>query len=56
MSKIIPREGVGVALGVQVRHLVTYRDAPEGTLIYTVFANKCQKRCKKGVPPVFDRF
>ena len=41
---------VGVALGAQVRHVVTYRDPPEGTLIYTVFAKKCQKRSKKGVP------
>ena len=28
---------------------------PEGTLIYTVFAKKCQKQCRKGVPPVFGR-
>ena len=56
VSKIMPREGVGVALGAQVRQLVTYRDPPEGTLLYTVFTKKCQKRCKKGVPPVFDRF
>ena len=41
---------MGVTLGAQVRHLVTYPDPPEGTLIYTVFTKKCQKRCKKGVP------
>ena len=54
--KIIPQEGVVVTLGAQVRHLVTYRDPLEGTLMYTAFTKKCQKRCKKGVLPVFDRF
>ena len=49
----MPRVGVGETLGAQVRHLVTYRDPPEGTLLYTVFTKNCQKRCKKGVPPVF---
>ena len=44
-----------MTLEAQVRHLVTYRDPAEGTLIYTVFTKKCQKRCKKGIPPVFDR-
>ena len=44
-----------MTLGAQVRHLVAYRDTAEGTLIYTVFTKKYQKRCKKGVPPVFDR-
>ena len=52
----MPREGVGVALGAQVRHVVTYHDPTEGTRIYTVFTKKSQKRSKKGVPPVFDRF
>ena len=52
----MPREGVGVTLGAQVRHVVTYRGPPDGTLIYTVFTKKCQKRSKKGVPPVFDHF
>ena len=42
--------------GAQVRYLVTYRDPPEGTLLYTGFTKKCQKQSKKGVPPVFDRF
>ena len=51
----MPQEGVGVTLGAQVRHLVTYREPPEDTLVYTGFTKKCQKRCKKGVPPVFDR-
>ena len=53
VSKILPQEGVVVTLGAQVRHPVAYRDPPEGTLIYTAFTKKCQKRCKKGVPPVF---
>ena len=44
------QEGVVVTLGAQVRHLVTYRDPPEGTLIYTVFTEKCQKRSKRGYP------
>ena len=51
----MPGEGVGVALVAQVGHLVAYRDPPEDTLIYTVFTKKCQKRPKRGVPPVFDR-
>ena len=46
----MPQEGVGVALGAQVMHVVAYRDPPEGTLIYTVFTKKCQTRSKKGVP------
>ena len=56
VSKIMPREGVGVALGAQVRHVVTYRNPPEGTLIYTIFTKKYQKRSTKGVPQVLDRF
>ena len=47
---------MGVALGAQVGHLVTYRDPLGGALIYTIFTKECQKRSKKGVPPVFDRF
>ena len=31
-------------------HLVTYRDPPEGNLLYTGFTKKCQKRFKKGYP------
>ena len=46
----MPGEGVGVALGAQVRHLVAYRDPPEDILIYTVFTKKCQKRSKGGYP------
>ena len=46
----MPREGVGVALGAQVEHVATYHVSPEGSLIYTVFTKKCQKRTKKGVP------
>ena len=51
----MPQEGVGVTLEAQVKHLVTYRDPTAVTRIYTIFAKKYQKRCKKGVPPVFDR-
>ena len=51
----MPREGVGVALGAQVGHVVTNHGSPEGPLIYTVFTKKGQKRNKKGVPPIFDR-
>ena len=47
---IMPREGVGVALGAQARRVVTYRGSPEGSLIHTVFTKKCQKRSKKGYP------
>ena len=55
VSKIMPPESLGVTLGAHVGHLVTYRDPYEGALIYTIFTKKCQKRCKKGAPPVFDR-
>ena len=44
----MPREGVGVALGAHVGHVVTYCGSPEGALIYTVFTKKCQKWNKKG--------
>ena len=52
----MPREGVGVALGAQVRHVVTYREPSEWALLYTVFTQKCQKRSKKGVPLFFTGF
>ena len=52
----MPQKRVGVTRVAQVGHLVTYRDHLEGTRIYTDFTKKCQKRSKKGVPPVFDRF
>ena len=41
---------MGVALGVQVGHVVTYRGSPGGSLIYTVFTKKWQKRSKRGYP------
>ena len=47
------QEGVGVTLGAQVRHLVTYRDRPEGALIYTVFTKKVSKTVQKGGTPYF---
>ena len=46
---------MGVALGAQVGHVVTYLCSPEGSLIYTVFTKKCQKRTKRGTP-YFYRF
>ena len=45
-----------MALGAQVMHVATYSDPPQGTHIYTVFTKECQKRSKRGVPPVFDPF
>ena len=51
----MPGEGVGVALGAQVRHLVAYRYPLEDTLIYTAFTKKCQKRSKRGYPLFFNR-
>ena len=44
------REGVGVALGARVGHVVTYRGLPKESLIYTVFTKKCQKQSKRGYP------
>ena len=41
--------GTGKARGHLLCHLW-------GTLLCTVFTKKCQKRSKKGVPPVFDHF
>ena len=46
----MPQEGVGVALGAQVGHLVTYRDPPEGALIYTVFTKSVKNGPKGGYP------
>ena len=51
VSKIMPWDGMGVALGPQVGHVDAYRDSPEGYLIYTVFTKECQKRSKRGYPP-----
>ena len=52
----MPREGVGVALGAQVRHVVTYRDPPDGILIYTVFAQNSPKQSKTGYPLFLSNF
>ena len=52
----MPREGVGVALGAQVGHVVTYRACSEGSLIYAVFTKKCQKRSKRGYPLFLTHF
>ena len=47
----MPREGVGVALGAQVRHLVTYRDPPEGPY-FTPFLPKSVKNGARGGVPM----
>ena len=49
----MPREGVGVALGAQVGHVVTNHGSPEGPLIYTVFYQKVSKTEQKGGTPYF---
>ena len=41
VSKIMPQEGGGVALGAHVGHVVTNHGSPDGSLIYTVFTKKC---------------
>ena len=56
VSKVMPREGVGVTMGAQVGHVVTYLGSPEGSLIYTVFTKKCQKRSKRGYPLFLTTF
>ena len=43
--------GRGSGSGVQVGHVVTYCASPEGSLIYTAFTKKFQKRSKNGYPP-----
>ena len=53
LTIFMPREGAGVALRSQVRHVVTYRDPPEGTVLYTVFTKKCQNGPKRGCYPLF---
>ena len=53
MIVFVPREGVGVALGVQVGQVgrvVTYHASPEGSLTYTVVTKTFQKRSKRGYP------
>ena len=54
-DRIHASEGQGVALGAQLGQVVTNHSSPEGSLIYTVFTKKFQKRSKRGVPPIFDR-
>ena len=51
----MPRECVGVALGAQARRVATDRGSPEGSLLY-VSTKRCQKRSKKGVPPILATF
>ena len=45
-----------MALGAQVEHVVTYRGSPEGSLVFTVFTKKCQKRSKMGYPLFLTHF
>ena len=52
VSKIMPGEGVGVALGAQVRHLVAYR-YPLRTPLFTPFLPKSVKNGPKGGYPLF---
>ena len=56
LSNIMPQEGVGVALGAQVGHVVTYRGLSKGSLIYTAFTKKCQKRSKREYPLFLTHF
>ena len=55
-GRIHASRGVGVALGAQAGHEVTNHGSPEGYLICTVFAKKCQKRSKRGAPPILTTF
>ena len=50
----VPREAM--ALKAQAGHAITYRASPEGSLIYTVFTKKCQKRSKRGCPLFLTHF
>ena len=54
VSKIMPWEGVGVALRAQVGHVVTYRGSLEGPNLPCVH-QKVSKTVQKGVTPVFNR-
>ena len=55
LTIFMPREGVGVALGAQVRPLVTYRD-PRWDPTFTPFLPKSVKNgAKRGYPPIFDQ-
>ena len=45
-----------MALGAQAGHVATYLGSPEGYLIYTFFAKKCQKRSKRGCPLFLTHF
>ena len=48
VSKIMPREGVGVALEALVRHLVTYRDPPEGPYFTPFLPKSVKNGLKRG--------
>ena len=53
--KIMPRVGVGVALGTWVGHVVTYRGSPEVPNLHR-FHQKESKTVKKGYPLFLTRF
>ena len=53
MTVFMPREGVGVTLGAQVGHVVTYRGLPEGGPKLHRFHQKVSKTVKKGGYPLF---
>ena len=40
----------------QAGHVVARRGSPDGCLIYTVFTKNCQKRPKRGTPPILTTF
>ena len=46
----MPREGVGVALGAQVGHLVTYRDPLVGPYFTPVLPKSVKNGPKRGYP------
>ena len=50
----MPREGVGVTLGAQVRHVVTYRGPLRGPLFTLVLPKSVKNDAKRGYP-FYDR-
>ena len=50
VSKIMPREGVGVALGAQARHVVTYRDPLVAPYLTPFLPKSVKHGAKRGYP------
>ena len=48
--------GRGSVSGGTVGQVLAYRGSPVGSLIYTVFTKKCQKRSKLGYPLLLTHF